>query len=421
MRKPMAIMKFPRVAFRRGRRADSTGARVSEFEPAAVGRTAAYREIAEHVDRLAPGAVDEASGDVLDSWIDARTEQRLGELDCDYQDYRLHTEVRAGRANAALPRLEIQLRHEELRLAELRKARDAAEARLHGNASPGALAPRATEEPGATQAPPSVPYADSGYADTALLAGRTRGSYAYLIALLFAVGADISAFFQVIQLVMRDQAQAVALVLVLGFTAIVLALAHCAGMMLRDRKAGVRWVPAAGAPLCALLWLLLGLLAAWVRLKFGSVPVTSGDFSLGEADQSQSGESFAVPAAATFLALYLGSGLVAGVGAYLTTNRLQSAYLKAAKVHDRAVQRVAVSTAAYQRQKALAETHLSALAAAEDKRDRHREIVLAFAKELKSYARELIAAKAQDPALTDALIHLVPAPGGQAPTYPASA
>lgn len=390
-------MKLPRVAFRRGRRTDSTGSTVSEFEPTAVVRKAAQRELADHVDRLAPGALDEASGDVLDSWIDARTDQRLGELDCEYQDYRHRAEARAGRANAALPRLEIQLRHDERRLAELRKARDIAEARMHGDVSPDGGA---------------------GYADPTLLAGRTRGSYLYLGALLFAVGADVSAFFQVIELVMPDQSQTIALVLVLGFTAVVLALAHGAGTMLRDRKAGVRWVPAAGAPLCALIWLLLGLLAAWVRWKFGAVPVAAGDFSFG-ASQPQSREVFALPAAATFLALYVGSGLVAGVGAYLTTNRLQSAYAKSAKAHDRIVKRVALSTAAYEQQNALSEAHRSAFAAATEKRDRHREIILAFAKELKSYARELIAAKAQDPALTDAIIHLVPEPG--APTYPASA
>ncbi len=354
-----------------------------EFTPSRIDRESAHREIRGHAGRLAPEAVDEATGHVLDPWIDARAEQWLAEVEDEHGSYRVRAESKAGKAKADLSKLDRQRGQAERRLGELTAAREVTLKRMLGE-------PR-TEEAG------------GGFADAALLAGRTRGSYWYLVALLFAVGADISAFFQVIQLVMPDQSETVALVLVLGFTAIVLALAHGAGALLRDRRAGVPWVPAIAAPLCVLIWVALGLLAAWVRLKFGALPVSSGDFSLDGSAQAESRDAYAFPAAATFLALYVGSGLITGAGAYLTHNRFQSAHGKAARTHDRAARHAATIADAYEQKQAELDAQNVALEIAEGTLCRQRRKRLALAEELKRDTRRLIAERKKDPVVTGAV------------------
>ncbi|NUP00189.1 MAG: hypothetical protein HOW59_19920 [Nonomuraea sp.] len=105
-----------------------------------------------------------------------------------------------------------------------------------------------------------------------------------------------------------------------------------------------------------------------------------------------------------FLALYAGTGAVACVGAYLTHNPLRAAYGRALRVHQRAHRRARTSTRDLALAEAARSAYASELVAARQSLLYALQSRRALAERLKQMARVLIAQRAQDPAVTDAII-----------------
>lgn len=250
-----------------------------------------------------------------------------------------------------------------------------------------------------------VDHRGSGFDDPTLIAGRPRSSWVHIPALMLAFGADIGAFSQVIALVMRDQPEALVYLVVAGFSAVVLYLAHVAGTMLRDRKAGLAWVRGVVAWVCLLVWAGLGAIAFYIRLV---TPPSAGAPSVQFDDASSVTTSSSEPhsqatLAVVFAALYVATGLVAAVGAYLTHNPLRGAYSATQRAHRRATRRAARTVEKAFLASADRLTQMSRFASMltvlGEEAERRRE----QGEELKQHARVVMATATQDPAVTDAV------------------
>jgi hypothetical protein len=246
-------------------------------------------------------------------------------------------------------------------------------------------------------------WGDRGYSDPTLLAGRPRSAYLHVIALCLAALADVGAFFQIVELVMRQQQAYIVLLVVLGFTATVLYVAHAVGVLFRDRKAEAGWGSRILPYLCALIWLGLGLVAMEVRLRVLAAPTTI-TFTLG-GTQSSSAESPTqrFETAILFLALYVATGLVAGVGAYLSHNPLRDNYTSATRAYRKASEQLAATAFQVGASRARTNAHQAELEAAAQTLEHEVHARLALAEELKQVARVLVAQRLKDPAVTDAI------------------
>ncbi|MDH2430330.1 hypothetical protein [Sphaerisporangium sp. TRM90804] len=264
------------------------------------------------------------------------------------------------------------------------------------------------------------------HGDPAMLVGSSRALFLHWLALLVAAGADVGAFTQVIGLVMRDQDDWLIWLVVFGFTAVVLYLAHNTGVLLRNarvrrgsdgvlRRAG-GWVSRrVGAYLCMAVWVGLGLVAYWVRLTVppvqevtlgGSGPLGGGSVSLGGGVPPSRGtgrDLYEEQAAALFLALYAATGVVAAVGAYLTHHPLRLRYMAAVRAHRKAVERAAASAYQLTRAEAVRNSQAVEIGSADRLRDQTERELCALAERLKQTARVAMAGAAQDPAVTDAI------------------
>lgn len=244
-------------------------------------------------------------------------------------------------------------------------------------------------------------WGDLGFCDATLLGGRSRMAYVHLLALLVAAGADVGAFSQIVEQVMSQQSAWLVWVVVVGFTGVVLYIAHAGGTMLRERKAGARWIPWAGAVLCVLIWAALGATAFWLRLHIA--PQSAGSVSLSLTNPSSGPTENKQYNATLFLALYAGTGLVAGVGAYLSHNPLRDGYVAALRGYRNATERLAATRFRAEAESARllayqAEFDAAAKTLAEEIAKRR-----ALAGKLKEVTRVLIAQRLQDPAATDAM------------------
>lgn len=245
-------------------------------------------------------------------------------------------------------------------------------------------------------------WGDRGHADATLLGGRSRVIYLHVVALALAAAADIGAFSQIVDQLMSTEPAWLVAIVVVGFTATVLYLAHACGTMLRDRRAGARWVPWLAPSLCALIWLGLGAAAFYLRLRFAPQPAQLPSFSFSGPAPS-TGPNVKPYNATLFLALYVATGMVAGVGAYLSHNPLRGSYATARRGYRKAAERVAATS--FQAGKESAR-HLAAqreLEAAALTLENEKKKRLALAAELKQLARVRMAQRLQDPAATDAL------------------
>ncbi len=221
------------------------------------------------------------------------------------------------------------------------------------------------------------------YRDPALIAGRPRSSYLYVMVLLLAAGADIGAFFQIVELVLAQDPLILVYVVALGFTATALSLAHKGGALSRDHMAGAAWAGTVMPCLCVTAWLLLGIAAFYVRLTLlGSS--FSGSLSLS-VGPSQTGPSSppAFQAAIVFLALYLATGLVAWMGAYLSRNPLLESYKLASRAFLEARSRADVSSSQADSAEVILSVMRAELAAAEKTLEYEIHSRLALAEELK--------------------------------------
>ena len=267
-------------------------------------------------------------------------------------------------------------------------------------------------------------WQEPGFRDAALLGGRPRGAYVHVLALLLAAGADIGAFTQVVELVLPQQQNWVIYLVVGGLTAVVLYIAHMIGVMLREAKA--RHVVGTGSGLrvgswlairatvvgCAIVWAALGLLAYWVRLTvplIGTAQLGGGIGSgigsgvgSGTAGTTSSG-TYTSQSAAIFLGLYLGTGIVAAVGAYFTHNPYRGRYVTALRAYRKASERAAASMYQWNQAGALYDRQRAELVAAREILTNAQAQERAFSEQLKQSIRVQIAGVARDPAVTDAI------------------
>ena len=335
------------------------------FTPSSLDEAAARAEIEQHAESLRH-SVDEAVGHPLDNLINAWADKWVADVEAEHALYLARVEAPLGTANTRLNELDVVRQQDSRRLDETDQARNAAVSALD------------EEKP--------------------LLGGRPKSIYLHLIALVCAAAADVAAFIQVVNLLGR-QRQSVTVLLVIGFTSLVIYLAHVAGTLLKDRN----WKSGA---VCLAVWASMGLLAAWVRLIAPPPASATIQLSLDAASADSGGENpqFAFAGAALFLALYLGSGLAAGLGAYLTHHPGRSAFIAAVAAYHSAVKKVR----AIERQHGAARTtwqaQISARDAAEKVLASQRARRFAFAEELKQYTRVLLAGKARDPSVTDAIL-----------------
>ncbi|MCP2250620.1 hypothetical protein [Lentzea aerocolonigenes] len=336
-----------------------------EFVPSSVDEDAARAEIERHAESLRY-SVDEAVGHPLDNLINAWADKWVADVEAEHALYLARAEAPLGTANTRLNELDVVREQDTRRLAETDEARSAAVSALD------------EEKP--------------------LLGGRPKSIYLHVIALLCAAAADVAAFIQVVNLLGR-QRQTVTVLLVIGFTSLVLYLAHVAGTLVKEKKG-----KAAAAYL--IVWATMGLLAAWVRLI--SPPPASAQVSLS-LDSEATGatpenQQFAFAGAGLFLALYLGSGLAACIGSYLTHHSARSAFMAAVAAYRRAVRRVRAIERDHGAARTAWQVQISARDAAAKVLAAQKARRLAFAEELKQYTRVLLAEKARDPSVTDAIL-----------------
>lgn len=335
------------------------------FTPSSVDEAAARAEIERHAEALRH-SVDEAVGHPLDNLINAWADKWVADVEAEHALYLARAEAPLGTANTRLNELDLAKEQDTKRLGETDDARAAAVSALEG--------------------------------DEPLLGGRPKSLYLHLIALLCATAADVAAFIQVVNLLGR-QRQSVTVMLVIGFTALVIYLAHLAGVRIKDGK----WRSAVA---CLVVWAAMGLLAAWVRLIAPPPATAKVQISLDPVAPaaSQENSQFAFAGAALFLALYLGSGLAAGLGAYLTHHKGRSDFVAAVVANRRAGKKVRATERQHGAARTTWQAQISARDAAAKVLAYQRARRLAFAEELKQYTRVLLAGKARDPSVTDAIL-----------------
>ncbi len=239
---------------------------------------------------------------------------------------------------------------------------------------------------------------NGSYADPTLIAGRPFAALVYLVALVLAAIADVSTFRQVLELAMpKSDARTVTMV-VYGFVGIAILLMHFAGMLMRERQARRGWVSRIRPWLYVVAWFALGATAFYVRI---SEKVKSGVVVNGR--EQQSGGLHISSASLMFVALYLGTGLVALVGAYMTHNPERGAFVRTKWALILANRRLASSVLRHEiaeGTRSLYELNQQSATAVLGLEQARRN---AFGEALKQHARLVIAQRGKDPALTDAL------------------
>jgi hypothetical protein len=355
------------------------------FSPTPVDKDAQRRWVVTHIDELPPNSIDEAHSHLLDAATDDKANQWIAQLNREFADYTGWLRQLRGRLNATVVhRQHVQQSHDQ-RVAEALSARTAAATRLRGEDDEGK-------------------WHQQGHSDPTLLSGRRDlGMFFYLIALLIAGVADFIAFYQVLQLVLRNLGNDYLLVLVIGFTAIALFLAHNLGVLLRDRQAGARWHHPALLPGCAVFWIALGLVAFWVRWKVsGSIAAPVLPTSGGTLTVPQPTLQRTLPGAAMFLAFYLATGAAAIIGSYFAHNPLRRDFRRTVRAHESAIKRQAAGAGDL----ASAEAECDAIdhqdRAATEVRDSTIDELRKLAGELKQLARLQLAKKMGDVSATDA-------------------
>jgi hypothetical protein len=259
-------------------------------------------------------------------------------------------------------------------------------------------------------------WTEPGFRDPTLLGGRPRSTYLHVLALILAAGADIGAFVQVVELVLTTQSDATIYLVVAGLTAVVLYIAHMTGAMLRDARAkpagtgkrGARlqtWLGRrVAAGICLLAWGALGFLAWWVRttVPLSVIPQVSVG-TIGTGGSTSTADPYVHQSAFLFLGLYIGTGIVAAVGAYFTHNPYRGRYVAALRGYRKAAERAAASANQFGRAEACCQQQVTELQNAGHVLEDAQALDRAFTEQLKQSVRLQIASMARDPAVTDAI------------------
>ncbi len=380
--------RYRRIVARGGHLAAETRPEPAPFRPTPVDEAAATRWVIDQAATLVPAAVDEALGYVLDNAINAKTDQWIAQVNSEFAQHLAGLKFDMNHADGTVAQ-EMSLQSPDThRVIETETARNVAATRLRGE----------HEKPG---------WTEPGHADPTLLAGRPRSGHIYLLALLIAAAADITAFYQVVLLVQGDLNEALVIVLVIGFTGVALILAHFAGTMLRDRRAGAKWIQNYKIIIVISVWGLLGLLAFLVRLRSGSG--SGGGYQLPGGSSSSASVSVSNPqgtlaGAAIFAGLYVATGAVAMIGSYLSHNPLRPAFARAVREHRAAAERHAISARRLRLAEAEREFFADQITAAKRVRDEAEQARHALAAELKQQARLELAKRMRNASATDAFL-----------------
>ena len=229
-------------------------------------------------------------------------------------------------------------------------------------------------------------------AELDLMLGRPGSHYLHLAALVLAGCADLAAFYGVIATILTDYAWAIWLV-VIGVTAMAVMLSHLAGASLREAVEGELRGGTAVAGIAWGIWLLLGVGASYVRWKSGNY-AAEGDPELAET---------VVPATVMLLALYLATGAVASIGAYVIHNRTLAALVRGRWQRRRLMRRRLALIAAYSHAEAVLRQRNAELDRDEWRWKRTRDGYHALADELRHTSSLYMAQRMQEPPATDGL------------------
>ncbi|GHJ45643.1 hypothetical protein Cs7R123_29850 [Catellatospora sp. TT07R-123] len=260
-----------------------------------------------------------------------------------------------------------------------------------------------------------VPNPNRVYARHGELDNVSFGDVMHYLVLGLAGVADFVAFYQVLALVLGAIPELL-YAAVLAVTLIALLLMHKAGTTARDVSArqpdGKIWIVVA----CVAAWVALGMGAFFMRLTVHDDTGAStsllnfGGVQFGQDDTSVTTKAI------VFLVVFVTTGVLALIGAYLTWNPFRSAYRKARKrlrkeaaALGRAESEASVSLQEAERLRKRLESGEKASA------DQAREHRRALGCELKSHARVQIAKRLTDPDEIKFLLNQpIPGCGGRA-------
>ncbi|MEV4411526.1 hypothetical protein [Catellatospora sp. NPDC049609] len=227
--------------------------------------------------------------------------------------------------------------------------------------------------------------------------GISLGDLMHYGVLTLAALADFVAFYQVLALVLGTIPELL-YAAVLAVTAIALVLMHKAGTTFRDFVArhhpgGDLWI----VVVCVLGWALLGAGAYWLRLTVQDDDGAStsllnfGGVQLGEEDTSTATKAL------VFLIVFVTTGVLAMVGAYLAHHPYTAAYRAARRTLRRRTRRLRRVSARAAKVLARESTLKERLESEKDTAEGHRGQRRALACELKTHARTQIAKRLRDP------------------------
>ena len=239
--------------------------------------------------------------------------------------------------------------------------------------------------------------------------GPGTGDIVHYGVLLLAGMADLVAFYQVLALVLGTIPELL-YVAVVAVTVIALAVMHKGGTTLREIRrrtaSGRYWV----ATLCILSWVALGSGAYWLRLKVRDDTGAStsllnfGGVVLGEEDTTVQTKAL------VFLVIYVTTGILALIGAYLAHNPLRTEYRRARRLYhkrDSQLQQAEAVLHFAREQKALLDQRIKSEPDVRQQALDHRR---ALACALKAYARTEVAKRLDNPAEVEDLLSQ-PIPG----------
>ncbi|GAA0897300.1 hypothetical protein [Virgisporangium aurantiacum] len=241
---------------------------------------------------------------------------------------------------------------------------------------------------------------ETRYLTAARVAGRSFAAPVHVLVLMVAAGADVAAFYDVLANHTNLPVHMLYL-LVAGFTAITLSLAHSIGAGYRDRvdgapdhRAALLWFAAGG-------WLVLGAAAFAIRLVLtGPAPAANSTFGAAPSTVD-SNEGLAM--ALLFAALYVGTGIAAALGAFVLHNSIGRAVVAA----SRRIRGLRRTLSRHERRHERLEAELRRLEAERFRVDQAHEAArlgrIAMGDELKQYVRMRIAQVLNDASATDAM------------------
>ena len=360
---------------------------ITPFRPTPVDKEAQRRWVISEINELPPGSVDEAHEKLLDKHIQRRAKQWTAQVKRELADYLGWLKQLRRKAEAVvLHQQNLQQVHDH-RVTETLTARTAAGNRLSGEDDEGK-------------------WHQAEHSNPSLLAGRSAVAWFYLVAVLLAGLADFTAFYQVMERVLPDLDGRLLVILVTGFTAMALMLAHYLGIFLRDHQAGTRSNHPVLFPVCAVLWFSLGVMAFWVRWKVSGGSSSGNILPTGSDTLVPAQTSFqnTLPGAAMFAAFYYATGAAAIVGSYLNHNPLHRDFKQAVRAHEGAIKRQAAGARAVADAEAERDAFDHQKQAAEEVCASTIEELDELADELKELARTQLIKRLRSLSLTDSIL-----------------